>query len=376
MTETAPPNRGALPELPDETIDRMETKIFAQIATERADTRGRKRRRRRTMVWSVAAAAAVVVVGVATVPGIAALTQAGSSSPDSAMVADSAPLSGAQLDSQAEYADGGAIASDSVKADAAQSAPGTTTESTAIEPQIITTVSATITVTSIDDATAALTAFADAHDGYVASLSTGSYNSQYLDASDPAQPIPTYGSVTLRLPSAGIDSAITELGTIGTVSDTAIDRVYVTAEVVDVQARVDAYRTSVQRLQEIITQAGSLADVVAAEAALTERQATLDSYEQQLKSLTGQVELSTVSIMLSVPTPAVQAEPAGFTDGLLAGWNGLLATMNGLIIAFGFLLPWLVIAAIAGVLVWLVVRGARRRRAAKAADIPAAAPLG
>ncbi len=55
------------------------------------------------------------------------------------------------------------------------------------------------------------------------------------------------------------------------------------------------------------------------------------------------------------------ADPAGFGDGLRAGWNGLVVSLNALVIAIGFLLPWLAVAAVV-VLIVRVARGARRRR--------------
>jgi hypothetical protein len=61
----------------------------------------------------------------------------------------------------------------------------------------------------------------------------------------------------------------------------------------------------------------------------------------------------------------VKADPAGFGDGLAAGWNALVATLNGIVIALGFLIPWIVVLAIAGAIVWALVRLIRRRRAAR-----------
>jgi hypothetical protein len=67
-------------------------------------------------------------------------------------------------------------------------------------------------------------------------------------------------------------------------------------------------------------------------------------------------------VSLFEPSPAVEADPAGFGDGIAAGWNGLLATMNGFVLAFGFLLPWLAVIAVIAAIVWLIRRGVRRRR--------------
>lgn len=362
---TTPPG---LPELAETTIDAMEDRIFTRIAHERDAQTSKaartKRQRSRTMLWA-AAAAVVVVAGAAVVPGL--MNQGlgtASSVPD--MEAGSAPLSArSQSDSSAG---GGVGAGDAIAGDgtAPMAAEGAT-----IEPQIITTISTTLTVDSIQDAADKLTAFATDHGGYVATMSIGSGGYDYTEMTDSTAAQPTYGSVVLRLPSTDVEQAVTTLADVGKVTGTTIDRQDVTTQVVDTQAHVEAYEVSVKRLQDIMAQSGSLADLVAAEQALTERQAVLDSYQQQLTALTDQVDLATVSVDLYTRGEAVSAEPAGFLDGLFAGWNGLLAMLNGLIIGLGFLLPWLLVLGAAGVVVWLIVRAIRRRRrATRPAELP------
>ena len=139
-------------------------------------------------------------------------------------------------------------------------------------------------------------------------------------------------------------------------------------------ARVAALETSVARLTELLAQSTSTADLIAAESALSERQSELDSLRQQLTWLEGQVDMSSVTVTLTEPAPTVHADPAGFGDGVAAGWNGLVATLNGVVIAIGFLLPWLGVLAIAGLVVWAVRGAVRRRRAARGTDAGGDAP--
>ncbi len=185
------------------------------------------------------------------------------------------------------------------------------------------------------------------------------------DSSMPYPYTPDGAWITVRVPADGLQSLVDQLSGLGEVTASSINRQDVTEVTLDLQARVDAAQASVDRLTELMAQAGSLTDLIAAESALAERQATLESYQQQLKYYDEQVAMSTLTVTLTEPVETVEANPAGFGDGLAAGWNGLVATLNGIVIAIGFLIPWIVVIAIAGLIVWGIVRLVRRRKSAR-----------
>src|SRR5690606_36878029 len=107
-------------------------------------------------------------------------------------------------------------------------------------------------------------------------------------------PAPTEGAwVTVRVPADQLSAVVDELAGLGEVTATNISRQDVTEQTVDLQARIDAAQASVDRLTELMTQAQNVGDLIAAESALAERQATLESYQQQLEMLDDQVAMST-----------------------------------------------------------------------------------
>mgnify|MGYP001609737085 FL=1 len=170
------------------------------------------------------------------------------------------------------------------------------------------------------------------------------------------------GWVALRVPVADLDAVMAALRSEGTVLTTSISQNDVTATTTDLRAQVDSLTASVQRLTQLMSQATSVADLLTAETALTERQGQLQSAQQQLKDLESQVDMSSVQVTLVRQAPAA-ADPAGFGDGLAAGWKGLIVSLNALVIALGFLLPWLVVAGVVVLIVWAIVRTRRARRA-------------
>lgn len=359
----APSSPRELPPLSDERIHEIEGSLFAQIADDRA-----KRRRRRTGAWiATSAAAAVIVVAAVIAPSVGGLV-GGASSGDIA-VAPSAPLE--------EAREGGAT--DTGAAGTEQSLPQQ--DAGDADRDIITTASATVLVDDIPAAVAMISDAAVSRDGYVESMSIGRsgevlpidpMTGTAYDSSMP-YPYPPDGAwITVRVPAEGLQSLVDQLSGLGEVTSSTINRQDVTAVTVDLEARVAAAQASVDRLTELMAQAGSVTDLIAAEAALAERQATLESYQQQLKYYSDQVAMSTLTVTLIQPVETVEADPAGFGDGLAAGWNGLIATLNGIVIALGFLIPWIAVLGVLGLIVWGIVRIVRRSRRTPARPAAAA----
>jgi hypothetical protein len=166
--------------------------------------------------------------------------------------------------------------------------------------------------------------------------------------------------LTVRVPSVGTSAAIDYLGTLGEVESTSITRSDVTSQIVDLDARIAALQTSIARLTEILNQANTTADVVAAESNLTQRQAELDGLTAQRAALGEQVELSSVDVTFSETPTTASVEPDGFLGGLRTGWNSVVETVNGIVTAAGVAAPWLGIALVLGGGFWIVTR--RRRR--------------
>jgi hypothetical protein len=354
-----------LPELSDERVEHIENRVFGEIARQRQ----LRSSRRRTGWWIGGAAAAVIVVAAVIAPSVGSMV-GGFSTTEAADAPAVGPATGSgssESDVSAEVKGLTDSAGGSATADLNQSGA-------VADParDIITTATATVVVTDVAAASATIASSAQAHDGYVESMSIGQSGQvipvEPMDggiAYDPSMPYPYTPDgawVTVRVPADQLAAVTGELATIGEVTASSTNRQDVTAATLDLEARISAAQASVDRLTLLMTQAGSLADLIAAESALSERQATLESYQQQLKYYDDQVAMSTLTVTLTPEQEVVTADPAGFGDGLAAGWNGLVATLNGIVVAIGFLLPWLAIIALAALIVWGIVRLVRRRR--------------
>lgn len=376
----APEAHPALPDLSAQRVDEIEDALFADIARERS--RDSARRTRRGRLWIAGgAAAAVIAVAAVIAPSVGLLVGGGAPSSDSAVAPAPLAGSGSAQDDASDVA--GSDARPSAPELLAPDADGSTTGDVASGRDIITTASATVTVAEVGAATRAIGNAAIAHGGYVESMSVGTDGT--VGPVSPTDggivydtmpyPSPTEGAwITVRVPADELPKLVDELGDVGEVTATNLNRQDVTAQTVDLQARIDAAQASVDRLTELMARAQNVSDLIAAESALSERQALLESYQQQLKMLDDQVAMSTLSVSVVPETEPVTADPAGFGDGLAAGWNGLVATLNGIVVAIGFLLPWLAVAAVVALAVWGIVRLVRRRRRTRREEAKAGQP--
>lgn len=174
-------------------------------------------------------------------------------------------------------------------------------------------------------------------------------------------------SLTVRIPSAKLTSTIEQLNKLGTVEDVAISSDDVTGQSQDLDARISALRTSVDRLLALMSKATSTQDLITIESALSDRQGNLESLETQQRQLKDQVDLSSVTLNLnSVAKPRTQL-PGNFLDGVITGWNSIVIFFAGVLAVVGVLLPWLVIAGAITFGVLAVLRVRRKRHQASAA---------
>jgi hypothetical protein len=169
-------------------------------------------------------------------------------------------------------------------------------------------------------------------------------------------------TMTLRVPTARFDVAMDALAKVGSVEQQSRSSDDVTTQVIDNQSRVRAAERSISSIENLLGRATRLSDIIAIESDLARRQADLDSLKRQEAWLSDQTSLSTITLTLSRPVPHVakkKTEARGFLAGLDGGWSALQgATVVGLTL-LGALFPFALLAALAGVPLWIVVR--RRR---------------
>lgn len=170
-------------------------------------------------------------------------------------------------------------------------------------------------------------------------------------------------TLTLRIPSARHTTVVRDLEELGEVEHRSRTAEDVTAEVVDVEARVASQRRSIARIRELLDQASDLSDVVRIESELAGREANLDSLLSRQEQLSSLTTLATVTVTFYKTDRAPEGGPnaVGFMSGLRGGWDAFVATIRVLGAVAGALLPFVAAAALIGIPGWLLWR---RRRSA------------
>jgi len=180
--------------------------------------------------------------------------------------------------------------------------------------------------------------------------------------------------LVLRVPANGLDSALAFLKGLGTVQTLEVKTDDVTAHRVDLDARITALKTSVDRLLAIMRDSKDPDALIKAEDALSSRQAELQSLQAQRDTLRDQITYSSVDVQITAERTGGPAPERyhGFFGQVERGWDTLWAFGSHLLLAFGFLLPWLIPLAILGGALYAFVKwsGSRHKRSVPAEPAP------
>ena len=205
----------------------------------------------------------------------------------------------------------------------------------------------------------------------------------YLESSQ--QETPSYEDAerwtrfTFRIPADRYEDFLSSTDAAGNVTSLSETSQDITADYVDVEARIEALTTQQERLMTMMEQAGDLETLLAIQNQLTDVQYELERYEGQRRVYDDQVSYSTVTVTVEevvyLTQPAetfAQRLGSAFTDS----WRDFGTGLQGLLISLVYLLLLLLVAGAAAVCVALALRAHHRRhlrrlRPPRAPRIPA-----
>ena len=190
-------------------------------------------------------------------------------------------------------------------------------------------------------------------------------------------------SFVIKLPPKEVEAAIAELDAIGvrrTVSQGTED---VTSQVVDINARLDTAQASLDRVRKLLEAATDLGQVLSLESQLTERETLVEQYQAMKRAIDERVSLATLRIHLGLSpepvaktvVPAKHSSSLSISKSFKSGWHGFVIALAAILIFVGYTAPFLVMAAIAAlVLIPITRRRLRAQRNRSAVPPPPPAP--
>jgi hypothetical protein len=217
---------------------------------------------------------------------------------------------------------------------------------TAVGPRIIKTAAISIEIKhgSFEQHAQDVTLIASRHGGFIASSRTS--EGKVLS-----------GTIVLRIPAAQFEAALGELTALGKVTGEQISGQDVTAQFVDLQARLRNWEAQEDVLLKLMAKSTTIEESLKVQRALQDVQLAIEEIRGQLRVLGDQTDLSTITLAMAEKRPVPSAKKASpFVRSWRAAVHGTVAVLTAIIVGFGYMVPVLLIGLAAGIALFIYRR--------------------
>ena len=226
------------------------------------------------------------------------------------------------------------------------------TSQAAIDRQLIQTASIALRADDVAETATAITSYVNGIQGRIDS------KNEYRNPDSSAI---TSADFMIKVPSDKLDEALDRLKTFGDLEGFSTSATDVTLQVVDLDARIAALQNSISSLKKLLEDASNVSDLLAAEAALTQRQSELDGLTSQRNYLADQIDLAAIWVSVYPKNSLAAIKPIGFIAGLEKGWEEIVKFASNLTTWSGLALPWIGLV-VALLLIFKILGGLRKLR--------------
>lgn len=194
-------------------------------------------------------------------------------------------------------------------------------------PMVVRTATVSMTVQEFDKARSSLEDILKRHRGYVGDL-------QATSPSESGRAL----TATLRVPADQLDGTLTEIKKLGRVDAESQNGQEVTAQFVDLEARLANSRNTEQRLTDVLKQrTGKLSDVLEVETEIARVRGEIEEMEAERKKLSSQITFATLTATLTEDyKPKLQAVPPStltrFRNSAVDGYRSVMESIVGLVV--------------------------------------------
>jgi type II secretory pathway pseudopilin PulG len=175
------------------------------------------------------------------------------------------------------------------------------------------------------------------------------------------------GRWKVRVPVNHFDSFVEQLARLGVAETRRQTAQDVTEEFVDLEAQIANKKKLEERIVALLKDtSGKIKDVIEVERELARVRGEVEQMEGRLRYLTNRTDFTTVAISAREEENYVPPAAPTFVDRIAQAWNMSLVAMRGvgeqLVVAAVYVFPWLAVAMVIVIPVFLIVR---RKLAAK-----------
>lgn len=178
------------------------------------------------------------------------------------------------------------------------------------------------------------------------------------------------GSVTIRVPADKFNEAITDIKKLAVkVESESTNTSDVTEQYVDLEAQLKNLRAEEAQYLEIMKKAFTVDDTLKVSRQLSNVRGNIERIEGQLKYLSRQVDMSTISVSMTAESDievfGIRWRPLFIIKqsfrNLLTGLTGYVDSMISFLFKLPVLILWVVTIAIFIVIIWRILKWVKRR---------------
>lgn len=233
-------------------------------------------------------------------------------------------------------------------------APGTAETGSAVTQKLICTAYLEMETTEFDTAISALTELTEEYGGYFESTSVRKRGSGYRSA-----------EYIIRVPAERYQAFLNQAGELCHETWRNTSQEDVTEYYYDTEGRLKTQKIKLERLQDLLTRAEDMEDIITIESAISETEQQIENLSGTLRHYDALVNYATITITLSevyklsnveeVPDSFASRMSGAFADGLRSFWDNL----EELAVSFAYSWMWWLLLV---VVVVVVVRVVRKRK--------------
>lgn len=212
-----------------------------------------------------------------------------------------------------------------------------------IERKVITTSNIGIKVANVSDTMDIITRITLDSGGFISRSSINSYDFAEM------------GHMIIRIPQGDFEPVVSELKTLGKITNIETRGEDVTEEYVDLDARLNNFHRQETRLLEILNMTTTVEEVLGVERELGRVRGEIERITGRLKYLDNMVNLATIDI--NIRGPERISSELGIVESIKEAVSGFISTINFIIVMTGYLLPLVILLA----LLWVLVKAWRGR---------------